>query len=680
MRGRFGKVVLVVLGVLLMLVFILPSGLGGGGGGGRNPVVGTLGDRDVRGDEVRAAGSLLAYAANNVRVQAGQTGQMAPLPTALLGPELADTLLRDPELFYLLLSEARQNGLRVPSEEVTITLENQAAQVIVPDKASPDGRRAAEFATIPGEQVRANVIDATAAVMDVARSAGRFVDFYKVSEPVVDYHLALSNQRVDLRTVVFEAGEFLEGVPEPTDAQVREQFDKFKDTAAGSTVTEDNPFALGYRLPARVKLGYVALPPDAAADKVRRDLAARPLADRELELYRYWSDNRALFPAPATRPATRPAADGDTLTADAGEVRTFLDEQSAKVAGTPSEADWLAYVAVHDRVLDRLVSTRASELETRVLRRLRDELSTDYRTSSAARDDATNRPATSADYLPNLAKKIADDFGVRPDVRVLDRDMLDAEALSDPAVVGPIAEAILPQVGAGFPAYVLAATGPLLTPEQREQIERGGALLELYQPSQTLIGIDGASYVFRVTDAAAESPPRELSEVESQVREDLRQIAAYDQALAAAESLAAQARESSLTAAAESAGRTVLDPPAFVPAAGPGPADAAAFGGEPGQPLDFAARLALQNEAYKLLGREASDGPRLGVLALRPALAATVAEVQDVTATWDDLALRREQVRSQLSQRTVGPGVVDEFFDRDSVLARTGFVPRTQGE
>ena len=751
MQGTTGKIVLVVLGVMLMLVFILPSGLRNQAGG--DPVVGTLDGKSVRTGEVRQAGALLNYAAGTVVIRDPQSGQDFPLPTRVFGADVAQTLEKEPELFYLLLTEARGSGVRTSAQDVQSLLDNPNVFVLVEDPAQPvqsrgqAARRPVAFKDIPGQQVRDNVSAAVAAVIDVAQSKGLYEDFYKVSAPVLDYHLALENQTVGLKTVVFDARDYLAEAAEPDESAVRQQFEQFKNVPAGGDELSpgQNPFGFGYRLPNRVKFGFLALPVDAAANKIRRDLAAQDLRGRELALYRYWSDNRARFPVPPGSPATRPAsqptdepttqpddqpdaaaqpstepatepANESVLAADNPDVQLFLDQQTAKVNGTADEATWRSFLAVHDNVARTDIAEQSRELRTKVLKRMRDLLTSDYRAFDAARtaagagDFAAPQTALGVavddpSYLEMAADKVAEETGVRPAAASYGRAFYDRDMLADVAEVGPIATATIgagQAGGIGFADYLLAVTEPLLNDKQKAAIEAQGALLKTYQPSLTIRDIAGSEYVFRVTDAAPASAAADLAEVEDRVRRDLRLKAGYEKASSAAEALATRARDAgSLPAAAETAGKTLYEPDPFVPrgliadpaafGAGPatrpttGPADA----DEPAAPatLDRSTRLALADGIYHLLAR---PGERpIAVLPLQPAFRAVVAELDSVSGTWTDdqtLALRRVQVRQQLDQQALGDPrtgvdpIGAEFYDLARVRSRLGYVPKAKSE
>lgn len=714
MEGKFGKIVLVVLGVILMIVFILPAGLQNMAGS--DATLGTLGGEKVRRGDLINADNLYQYATHRIRVPLSQ-GQDVPLSSAIFG-EYAEKLEKDPELFYLLLSEARENGTTMPPDALERLVSDLNLKVLVPDRASPDGERLTEFKDITGEQIRSEVLQSAGALLSVNRSFRRYADFPRISTPVLDYFVATQAQRVDLRTVVFDAAQFLDRVEDPTEQEMREHFDKYKDKLPGSA-SEENPFGFGYRLEDGVKFQYITISSDGVRSHLLKELAGTSLQEREQNLYQYWVENRARFPVapttqastqPATQPTTQPSeitsaatqpatapatasttapSEADLLTKKNAEVADFLARQSGQVAGKPQEADWKAYVTVHDDVAERYLAGRVTEVKESVAKRVREILSSDYRAFDLARNasaGATTQPAKTRvgipvddpNYLERLADLIAADLGVRPAVASYMSEFYGQEKLADEAEVGPIASAISIDFQAMFPGYIIGATPALHDGAMRKQVENSGNALVPYRPSQPVIDALGNDYIFRIIEARPDSPPQDLAQVQDKVREDLRKRDAYDLAEADARRFAEQSRASSLEAAAGSSGLTLHDPQPFVPSAGL--LDAQSFGAtEQDDTISAAARSDLVESIYTFLADpDLRDFEHpIGVLQIRPAFRLVVAELQELIGGWGDdqmLALQREQLQEQLRDqfmRISGPGT--EFFDFDRAAARVGY-------
>lgn len=719
---------LVVLGVILMIVFLVPSDVRSPGG---TSTLGTIDGEPVRASEVQYYGDLFSYASTRILVPMEQD-QYLPFSSAVFG-EHTEKLAENPELFYLLHREAQAHGATMPREPLEQLLTQAQVIVVVGDSPDPAKQQRVPFKDIPGEQIREQVLAAAGALMSVNRSLGQYADFPRISSPLLDYYIALQAQRADLRTVVFDATRYLEGADPPSDHAVREHFEKYKLIRSGAA-DQDNPFGFGYRLPDRVKFQYLTVSATSLRRHVLTSLGAMPLVERERALYRYWTENRARFPvapgtqpstqpstepatspstqpveeapaadAPATQPATQPATEPATLPADEAavllsqdpQVAQFLEEQAAQVSGKPGEADWQAYVAVHDDVAQRYISLRTNELAANISKRIRDVLGSDYRAFDLARTTAaaaTTRPKSRAgvpvddpEYFDRVADLITQELGVRPSVASYARDFLTQEQAEDEKIVGPIAGAIASEYQVLFPDYLFGGTLALLDPQQRDQIEREGAGLDLLQPSQPLEDLFGNDFVFRVTEALPDAPPADLAEVEEQVRTDLRKRTAFDTALAEAQAFAGQAKQSSLEAAALAAGLALHDPPPFSP--GAGLLDAPSLGAtEENDTISAAARSDFADSFYSLLTDPslADIEHPIGVLPMRPAFRVIVAELQELVGGWGDdqmLALQREQLLEQLRQQSMSATAAGEdFFDFERAAARAGYIrekPRT---
>ncbi len=90
------------------------------------------------------------------------------------------------------------------------------------------------------------------------------------------------NEKVDLRLLVLPASEFLGQVAEPTEEQIREQFETYR-SVAPSRGGAAGEYGFGYRLPDRVSLQYLWVQEDV----VRRVTEAEPRLARE-----YYLDHR----------------------------------------------------------------------------------------------------------------------------------------------------------------------------------------------------------------------------------------------------------------------------------------------------------------------------------------------------------------------------------------------------
>jgi len=93
-------------------------------------------------------------------------------------------------------------------------------------------------------------------------------------------------EKIGAEYVAFDSANYLDKQPDPTSEQIAKQFEQYKDFAAGE-YNDENPYGLGYQLPARVQLEYLVV----KVDDVRKTVEA-PLAE---EMERYYQRNLSRF-------------------------------------------------------------------------------------------------------------------------------------------------------------------------------------------------------------------------------------------------------------------------------------------------------------------------------------------------------------------------------------------------
>jgi len=64
---------------------------------------------------------------------------------------------------------------------------------------------------------------------------------------------------IRIKAVIIDSSRFVADVPEPTETQLNELFDEYKDDLLG----DSEPYGFGYKFPDRVKLEYMEIPAEA---------------------------------------------------------------------------------------------------------------------------------------------------------------------------------------------------------------------------------------------------------------------------------------------------------------------------------------------------------------------------------------------------------------------------------
>jgi hypothetical protein len=167
---------------------------------------------------------------------------------------------RLPSHYYwlMLTKEAELAGLSIPNEhskrylaniiprlfstqEYTVTYQ-QAVGSIVKNRAIPESKILATFAKL-------------LAVLDYARIVNTGEN---ITTQQIKHNLASTQETFDLEFVKFEAIDFLDQQSEPSEKQITDHFDKYKNLIHGDITTE-NPYGFGYKLPARIRLEYAVV-------------------------------------------------------------------------------------------------------------------------------------------------------------------------------------------------------------------------------------------------------------------------------------------------------------------------------------------------------------------------------------------------------------------------------------
>ena len=662
---RYGKKLLAVFGVALMIVFVLPqSALTGGGGAER--VVGRVtptGDgkpHDLTAREVADAAAQLNLL-QGVYVSSGRPGpdgqpQPEPIASATIGRELTRRLAEDPVGYRLLLDEADRRGVVVSDA----LLDQRLAGAVL---AGP-GLTPTEVQLLPDRR-RGQIRAAARGLMSTVLSFRQAGDVAKVSRPLVDRTLAREFQKLDLSLVEFDADAYADRVSSPTDAQLQALFDAHRDETAGSP-GKANPFGFGYRVPDRVKYQYVALPPG----EVRRAvMASRTPFDLEVEAQKYYQQHLGDFKDRPAGQTTQPAA---------------------------ADAATLPFEAVKDRAIDAVVKPEVDKLRDAVLAEVRRDLGASADGSFAALESL--RDAVSRKYGVELtAADRTDAFHPAADLNA-EPGIGRATAILGGVGRGPGGMTIRP-----FADYALAFDRAAKGAASVSSAGSANALAVM-KPSEPLAGGDGTEYVFRVTTADPAHAAPDLASAREQVVADARRVAAFELATADADALVAAAREGGVASAAQSA-----DPPRTVVRTGP--FDARTFGDanyalpSSGAADSADARRAFVEGAYDLLSLPPDLANPVGRIDLPTAGRVLAAGVQDVIPQWADEAERQQfaaQVESRLQtllavqgtltppaapsfdprtgrQFDAEPTLVEQWFAPDAIAARVGYRPAGDG-
>lgn len=438
-------------------------------------------------------------------------------------PELSTAINRANQnnpLFFLLVQEARQQGLLIANEQFQNFLTNNVAPLPEEGTAERDQVEQAVYNCLLVRQM-----------LDRAASA------IKVSRPYQSLLLAQYAQNISLKFVPITSSHFEGNIPTPTQADIQKQFDAYSDRESAELEQypsqygqKDDPFGFGYKVPNRVQLQYIGF---NHADLRAAAVASKSLQDWYVAAYGEFLANRDTYDAkPIPGAATRPTI-GPTTQSDVRKIDNVQDD-----------------FALHAQlVLDDLYDRKTVELGEAILKQITEKMNSgfgSYRDAQASPDAASSTAIaqfTSIKFLKDLAASIQSQFGV-------------------PLIVGDIAQPKtqfqlrqLEGIGSSaydnqipFYWYAIQLFQPWIS-DVAKQSPQGALALSLWQPSNPLIDAKENAYIFRVSGSDPAHTPS-LSDVKAQVIADWKLSAEYDKALEAAHVLLFHAQQHSLDAAA----------------------------------------------------------------------------------------------------------------------------------
>lgn len=666
---KHGKKLMAVFAAFLMVSFAA-SGMLTPGGGGHNPVVGRIGDGEIRGQDVFIARQDWQTL---TRLNDGRGRRLS----AMLGPEIEAQITQQPILFLLLQKEAEQLGVTVIEDNLQTMLQN------TPGLITPDPER------------NESIQRAVRKLLLVLNGAQRAASVIKVSDPMVRHQLAQVQQSITLDLVDFTTANYMDQAKaQPITAeQLKAHFEKYADTVAGD-VSESNPFGFGYKYPDRVKLQYIAVT-KAEVRKVVQ--ASRTPYEWEVEARKYYRQNQDEFKTDATTQATQPAQPSDLTAASTRPTTKPYEDVQQTIKDQLIDAETERRM---NAIRDRLVSTLATDWAAYRNAIGADAASAQTSTApsvAAAPPSSQGVPYPTFEYLQKLTKQIqaSEQFGVLPTaVSIADRWL----TFDDLNKLPGVGQAHLNGVPMG--SYVMSTALPFVPEAQREE----GGWLRVMEPTRPMVDPNESIYIVRLSAAQPSHKPATIAEVEQQLRADLLTARAYELAKADAQKLLEQARQQgSLRAAADertvvSAGPITNREGQVVPAlalTGP-PADRfvnQAFrllattqptAAAPTRPANAVTPVASTNQATTqgTDGADGADYPRpIDLVELPRDGRVLVAQLGDVQAMWTERSIPMELTQIQ---RALAVNLMRDFiqswFSYDNVVARLNFIPEANAE
>jgi hypothetical protein len=487
--------------------------------------------------------------------------------------------------------------------------------------------------------------DAVNSYLKVMSAFTRVQSAVKVSEPRIDLATAQRTQTIMLDAIQLSASELAADAPAPTDEQLLAQLEKFGGIEPG-TVTTDNPYGYGYRLPNRIKLQYLIIP---SAEVKRVVLAGKSDFEWNRMAYRYYIEHPTEF-----------TITDDDAAINGGEVGPIFPS----TAPAATEPGTRPFEAASADIREKLVTPLAAQLSQTIADRLQRTLNEDY---DAARKQATDGNITGEltqyEYLQQVARKVGEEFGITIGVHA------PAELLSETQLfsLSGISSSLTLSDGKPFSMYAMENAAPFAS----EEVKNTNAELDLYRPSVALGERAGGNiYYFRIVAAEASRAPRadELPALRGQVEADLRLQVGFEKAQTLAAEILEKARATSIEQAAADTQRTVQQ-------IGPVRYEGSTI---PGYPLSIASTESMIKSAFGLLTAASAEQPhpvteiklpqehRILIAGLKKVESLGISEQFNLSAKTMGLV----QAHAEASQ-----SLYSDWFDADNIKHRTGYSP-----
>lgn len=651
------KKLLAFFGVLLMIVFIIPTSVKYGRNNVTVRTVGTYNGVKLQSDELSEAKNELGLL---TRLHLGQSPlpllawmRLSSIPPGTPTYLAVQMLSQDPvwreiagdaTKYLLLQKEAQQMGIQVNEDELNGLMKNLAPNL------SDENQ----------QQVLRNAL---ANMLLIRSELDRVGSVVKVSQPKAEHLLDDVGQKLTLSVVEFPASKFLDKAPVPTTQEVQKQYDAFHDRQPGHGDLKNDPMGFGYTMPNRISYQDISV----SRERVRRaiedskpaniDIADPKLAWETLA-YREFAAHPDRYPS--TQPTTRPLALGPGL-APATQPTT---------APSPQALFEQYKGSIIKDLVDQEVTTRLPDIE----KKIQSTMNTDWVAYHEAKTSGKEPPVASVgvpydhrEYMPRLAEMIQKQTGVLPTVMNIPQlRTADEIATSGEDIAHATTSGRMP-----FAVYATTYAEPLLPPEQANNSDK----LAVLQPSQILEDSSGTGYIFRISAAEA-AHVQPLEQVKDRVASDWRLKQAYDLALKSAQKWLETARSKGLLAAAaeaQAAGEAGSGVIALSPFTIGQIRQMQTVPGYPGT-LKKESVAMFMSATQKLLQDPVEAKKPTGIIELPPDAMVDLAEVTAAQPTWtpDTLASEQADIAHQLAYET-RTGLLSDWAA--NVDARLNFQP-----
>ena len=159
------------------------------------------------------------------------------------------------DIYWLLLrNEAEQAGISIPVANAKSTLAGLFANIFPEATYQQVMSGLVQRRSVTEEQM----LKTFAQSLSVLEYAKIICSTADITDNQIRFDAGFENETMDIEFVQLPAKVFAEDMPQPGDAEITAQFEKYKNAFAGM-VSDENPYSFGYKLQDRVSLEYIAV-------------------------------------------------------------------------------------------------------------------------------------------------------------------------------------------------------------------------------------------------------------------------------------------------------------------------------------------------------------------------------------------------------------------------------------
>ena len=171
------------------------------------------------------------------------------------------------DIYWILLTrEAAEAGVRTSEQAAKRNLEKWIPQLATIHRSGVGFDYASRIAAIVNKYhvSEEKVVNIFAKLLSVLQYANIVCSNQNITVAQLQNMISRERRYINAEVIRVNSKLFVDSAPDPTDEQIKEHFEKYKNNPQGR-ITQDNPWGFGYKLDDRVRIEYFAVKRDEVA-------------------------------------------------------------------------------------------------------------------------------------------------------------------------------------------------------------------------------------------------------------------------------------------------------------------------------------------------------------------------------------------------------------------------------